>query len=1370
MAELKFIVTMDSSQFTEGANKVMADVKQITSSVEKEGGKIQSQFDGIGKSIGGSMSKYLAMFGGAAALKGLLTEMVKVRSEFQKTDVAIRTMLGSKEKADELMNQVREYAKISPLEFGDITKATQMMISFNIEATKVPQYIKAIGDVSMGEKDRFNSLALAFSQMSATGKLMGQDLLQMINAGFNPLATISDKTGKSIAQLKDEMSKGAISAKMVQDAFIAATSAGGKFYGMSENAAKTIGGQLSMLSDAVAAAFNEVGTKSEGIITTAISGVTSLVENYEQVARAIGILITTYGTYKAALVTLMAIEQAHGVAAAAAAAKMSILKAAQDALNKSMLANPYALAAAALATLVGAIVSAATATDAFDDAAESLSEAQASIEAATSAEMSKLDALNKKLIEAGEGTDEYKKIKQQIIDQYSQYYAGLETEWAKVGNLAAMYDKLTFAIRKSIAARQMKSIVDKQLDATDKIVQDKLDKAYKKLIEKYGNDRGTELYKKFVDFATLGNGKGLNAKDWKDLEDATMWTVRWGKNATDGIVDFRTSVKELGYDIIKANKASKQFVENLKGLYDIEEEAPEPTTPTITPQSYADPKAAVAAKKAAENAAKERERQAKEQAKERERLAQIYAQQITEEGRRNADIELETRELENKALKDGTEKTIRDIELSHDKEITAITRWYEDIRQKRIDEAKKVFDAQKANEGKNFFESEEYKQAASDEAYTKQEKDALKRRLDAANKIYKDSLAEIPKEEASAMREYLRNYGTYQQRRLAIEQEYDEQIKNARFRWEQMALEQQKKSAYEALDIDFGLKTQQMADLFEDASQKSIKSIDIIIKKYEALVKFMAGANSKNKAKAKDIVTLDDLHKFGFSDEDIKKVQTGQIKINDITEAIRNLRKEVEGKSPLRAFTDDIDKAVAKIKDGKLVEGLDNISQAVAKFIPSIKGLTTSIASAFGGSDNDTEGILGIIQAIPDLVTGMVETVQGDTATGLEKVAQSLLAITESVKKTKDEEPEFADWERLKDITESLVSVWDDLIEKKKEYLSLSVGGDTLRTEKEIKELIENETEAWRELGEERLRAGASATHHSIGYRIMRDMSDEAMKAASKALGENARDILGKTASGLFDLTTEQLQKLKEEAPQFWARLDKDVQEYLNNIIEGAERLEEVQKSVKEQLTRTTFDDVKSNFISQLADMESAASDFSDDFSQMLFQAMLNTKFDELFNDRLDDWYEHFANSMKDSEISDSERNALLAEWDGIVADSMALRDNLADVTGYAKSMSEGSGAYKAAQSFSQEQGDELNGRLTAIQIGQAYQNEQLTMAVMTLQSMSVVGQEQGNTLAEMRNLMLIGNGHLEDIARYTRIAAQYGDAIETIADKIKTL
>lgn len=1402
MSEVKFIISLDSRAFKSGSEEVKAQVRRITEEVKVEGGKMQREFDSIGKSMGSSMGKYLAAFGGAAVFKQLIGDMVRVRGEFQKADTAIRTMLGSKEKADELMSQVRDYAKISPLEFGDITKATQMMISFNIEATKVPQFIKAIGDVSMGEKDRFNSLALAFSQMSATGKLMGQDLLQMINAGFNPLATMAEKTGKSIGELKEEMSKGAISAEMVQQAFIDATSAGGKFFGMSENAAKTINGQLSMLSDAIDSAFNELGTKSEGIISGAIKGVTKIVENYETIGKVVLQLVQIYGTYKAALLVNEAILIRKTAIELAAAKGVTVMQLATDllrkkmeALNLTMLKNPYVLVTSLVITAATAFALWSKNADEMAKATEKLNDAFADTQAKIQEEQANIDNLFGKLRKAKEGTSEWKQVKDEIISQYGQYLAGLDAEIVSLRDVEGAYKAVARAAREAAIAEGKAA-------------------ALKTIRQDYGKAYGTNL-----------EGLRETLKDYKVSEKeigSLMTQIQKDLSASGKITDAtqKRILSHLGNYENVWNVRAKAFIENLnkneKSLTDaaalVEErfqtfdegggsgsgksrgrgkkeiqadiDAAQAELDGLTKQEALGKKG-LALKKKISSLRKEmdaydvpsgkggarggrtttssKKDTAQEEAEQRARIIQFtreFAEQRDSEERKANDA-LENARLA--AIKDNAKRELAAEELEHKRRLREIRAQGDEFAKQEYENKKKAWEL--THKKGVFEETEEGKAGWEAIMLTPDQQKLIAAQVDEEESRWESFLESRADKEKSAMNEYLRNYGTYQERRLAITEDFDNQIDQALYEGDKKALEAQKQAALDQLDRDFGLKTQQMADLFEDASQKSVKAIDTIIKKYEALIKFMKGSKGETK-----VVTLDDLHNLGFTDDDIKKAQTGVIKINDIIEAVKNLRKEVEGKSPLRAFTDDIDKAVAKIKDGKLVEGLDNISQAIAKFIPSIKGLTTSIASAFGGSNNDTEGILGIIQAIPDLVTGMVETVQGDTATGLEKVAQSLLAITESVKKMKDEEPEFADWERLKDITESLVSVWDDLIEKKKEYLSLSVGGDTLRTEKEIKELIENETEAWRELGEERLRAGASATHHSIGYRIMRDMSNEAMEAASKALGGNARDILGKTASGLFDLTTEQLQKLKEEAPQFWARLDKDVQEYLNNIIEGAERLEEVQKSVKEQLTRTTFDDVKSNFISQLADMESAASDFSDDFSQMLFQAMLNTKFDELFNDRLDTWYEHFANSMKDSEISDSERNALLAEWDGIVADSMALRDNLADVTGYAKSMGEGGGAYKAAQSFSQEQGDELNGRLTSIQIGQAYQNEQLTMAVTALQGLSVVASASGTALNEMRNLLLIGNGHLEDIARYTRIAAQYGDAINTIADKIKTL
>jgi tape measure domain-containing protein len=165
--------------------------------------------------------------------------------------------------------------------------AEKMMLGFNIQAEDTVRYLQALSDISMGDSVKFKSLTLAFSQMSAAGKLMGQDLNQMINAGFNPLQIIAEKTGKSISTLKDEMSKGAVSAEMVQQAFIDATSAGGKFYQMSENASKTINGQLSMMQDALDNAFNEMGQASEGVIMEGIQLTTTLIQNYETVGKAL---------------------------------------------------------------------------------------------------------------------------------------------------------------------------------------------------------------------------------------------------------------------------------------------------------------------------------------------------------------------------------------------------------------------------------------------------------------------------------------------------------------------------------------------------------------------------------------------------------------------------------------------------------------------------------------------------------------------------------------------------------------------------------------------------------------------------------------------------------------------------------------------------------------------------------------------------------------------------------------------------------------------------------------------------------------------------------------------------------------------------
>ena len=260
-----------------------------------------------------SLGKVAGLIGGAAALKQLAAQVVRVRGEFQDMETAIETLVG-KDMAGKLMPQIKEMAKISPLTMTDIVGAEKMMLGFNIDAEKSIDYLKAISDISMGNSQKFNSLTLAFSQMSAAGRLLGQDLNQMIGQGFNPLQVISEKTGKSIAQLKEEMSKGAISAEMVQQAFLDATSAGGKFYNMSENASKTINGQISMMQDAMDAVFNEIGMKTEGIIIKSIKAATSLIQNYEKIGKVLVGLVTTYGAYRTAVFLATAATSKHTIA------------------------------------------------------------------------------------------------------------------------------------------------------------------------------------------------------------------------------------------------------------------------------------------------------------------------------------------------------------------------------------------------------------------------------------------------------------------------------------------------------------------------------------------------------------------------------------------------------------------------------------------------------------------------------------------------------------------------------------------------------------------------------------------------------------------------------------------------------------------------------------------------------------------------------------------------------------------------------------------------------------------------------------------------------------------------------------------------
>lgn len=347
------MIEADNSDFKAKVEQTQAGVSGLQTQAEQASRNMEAAFARIGKAVDKiDTTKWATKFASA---------IVSTRSQIQSLAVSFETLLGSKDKAAAMFGELKDFATKTPMQLNDLASAAQTLLGFNYDQNKVVDMLKSIGDISMGDQERFKSLALAFAQMSAAGKLMGQDLLQMINAGFNPLMVISQQTGKSISELKDEMSKGAISAQMVEDAFRSATSEGGQFNGMLLSQGQTMKGSLAQLEGAWADFLNSLGEKSEGVISVGVGAASSLLANYEALGRVLLSVAATVGTYKAALM-LVYVQQN------SAAVSTQLLTAAQTALNAVMRANPFVLAATAAVALAGTIYTLRSNIDAVRDA------------------------------------------------------------------------------------------------------------------------------------------------------------------------------------------------------------------------------------------------------------------------------------------------------------------------------------------------------------------------------------------------------------------------------------------------------------------------------------------------------------------------------------------------------------------------------------------------------------------------------------------------------------------------------------------------------------------------------------------------------------------------------------------------------------------------------------------------------------------------------------------------------------------------------------------------------------------------------------------------------------------------------------------
>lgn len=575
--------------------------------------------------------------------------------------------------------------------------------------------------------------------------------------------------------------------------------------------------------------------------------------------------------------------------------------------------------------------------------------------------------------------------------------------------------------------------------------------------------------------------------------------------------------------------------------------------------------------------------------------------------------------------------------------------------------------------------------------------------------------------------DYNKEYGTYQQKRLAIMREYTlKSSKEGLNGNDKRMLARQRDEALSELDFNELKNIINWDVIFGNLDKVTKKELQKVKRQ---IVSFRNSPEFKKNATPEQIQVIEEA--IGKIDSEV--IEKGGL-FGNLTESIREYSEAVD---ELTAAQRDYDEAVrqygadsaeaeaARKKRNKAEAGErnagNNLEASKDKAVRNITAVADAMntlgeadmsLSSFGsavGSLVDTlsasgSKIGGIIAAILAILEQIGQKgLEGFVGNILESVMHAAGGLWDSIGRLFGVKglggifkgADYSGYNEMVDQYNRLNEIWDELIDKKKEYIETSYGTEAQKVGEEALALQQTAIDSYRILGKERLNSGASTGSHSIGVRQRKWMSSEDWAAAGAALGEDFyRYGIGEgRMTGLFDLSVEQLEKLKSEAPTFWAKLDDDVRNYLDKIIDGSEKLGDIQIQIKEQLTQISFDNVRDAFYDTLLDMESGAEDFSEDFSGYLQKAILKTSMSKVYDKRLQEWYDKFVNYNKDGGIDTGEYKDLQQEWNDIVKDALEERDSLKDIFGWTSSSSSSqSGRAGTVTSITEETAGRLEG------------------------------------------------------------------------------
>lgn len=1350
MAGLHFDITGDNSNFIRKLHECENGVKNTSRQIEQSGLGIEDLFN--------RMTKAAAAFGVGFTAKELISNIAHVRGEFQQLEVAFKTMLGSEDKANALMQQLVKTAATTPFDLQGVANGAKQLLAYGENVENVNDDLIRLGNIAAGLSQPLGDIVYLYGTTMTQGRLYTADLNQFTGRGIPMIRELAKVFGVAEGKVKGLVEAGKVGFPEVQKVIQNLTNEGGMFFNLMQEQSKTIAGQISNIEDAIATMFNEIGKANEGIINDALSGVSYLVENYEKVGALLLEIVGTYGVYRTALMATTALQalQASGITALTAKEAIHygwlvLTKKAQDALNLSMLKNPYILVAASIAGLVYGIYKFATAESDTEQAIRKTNDA-------LEAQNNHYEELKNKASQLSNIlSDESKSIEERFIAYRKlqrlmpEVFKDMDWEAAKRKTNAELIKLETDELlRQQRIGLKTKVVMSQQKiqGLRSSLIKTQNAGGYTGALKEdlAAAEKELEIYQEALKAFEEAKEESKKAKNAPTVQDKEYWEnqKKEAENALESIASSQKRLLDAGNFKGIDTAVVKSYKDNVKKLKEAEKELK--VYDTSSKQ---------------ESAAEKLRKQQEGIRSQNDKISEIERKQAIQRKRQAEDMEMEISQSEINAMADGSEKKRMQIELDNRKEIQSLERQKEDMIQAVIQAEKEIFDAQEELKAKenNKYQKKTFDSSKVDTGKISSIWDTI------IGNTSKKQLDDKIREQEESWNEYLIKFGNYQQKRLAIIEKYDKAIKEAGTAGDVAILMKEKANALDDFDNSVKNSTTLMGQLFADASQKSVNEIQTIIEKTELLMQYLAAVKDEqgNAQIGGKTVSKKDILGLGITDNTLQNLELSTEQTEALRNAIGRLKEELGAKSPFALFKKQVKEAAGEIaKGGKenIARGIAGIGSAIVQFTPAISQFGQDLGTIFGNDDlgNKIAGISDALGGVGQTAMGVGQIMSGDIVGG----AMSAVSGISSVVKALDGlfGADYSRYNEMKSQYEVLNSVWAELINKKKEYIDMSYGDEAYKVGKEAETLIKQQTQRYYELLNELRQSGSSIGSSSLGKRIEKRLSKKDWDRISGAVGESVTN-----AETLLNLSAEQLEEVLAD-PKLVSVLNtvnEDFIKYIQDIVNGSEKLEDIQNQVKEQLTQVSFDSVFDSFVDTLMNMDSSAKDFADDFTSYMQKAILSTMLGKTYEKRLQEWYDAFASANEDKGgISSDEYKNLQEQWNSIVNDAIKERNELKDLLGWSSDTSVSQDSTKRGfEGMSQDTAEELNGRFTALQMAGEEIKNQMINVVVGVNSLISISTEGNVTLSNILSQHVITNGYLEDIVKHTKLMLGFGDKFD---------